>query len=224
MRCTVLVWLCSVATPVRADDSNKEVDQALVRVREHFAKGELAAAKDLLVATYARVPRADLLFALGQVEFNLGHYKEAIDYYERFLATNPGADEAALAHQAIGTARARVDQPTRRDPPSIPPPSRVRDWDAINTTLLAVGTAAVAIGSGVFVVGYRRGNDEPRGTLRTYDTRLERSLLYQRAGIAVATGGTLLVGLALARWRIHRIEVAPVTSTRTAGLTVGARW
>jgi tetratricopeptide (TPR) repeat protein len=228
LRGTILAWLCLIATPVHADDeTKKDVDEVLVRVREHFAKGELAAARDLLIATYAKVPRADLLFALGQVEFNLGHYKEAIDYYERFLATNPAADEAALAHQAIGTARARVDQPTRLvTPPPIqrPPPRHVRDWDWIDTTLLVVGGAALATGTGVFTVGYRRGNDQPTGTLRNYDKRLERAVLFQQTGIAIAAGGAVLAASALVRWRVHRIEVAPITSTRTAGLTVGGRW
>jgi hypothetical protein len=65
------------------------------------------------------------LFALGQVELNLGHFAKAIDYYERFIASEPGAEQTALAQQAIGAARAKLAEKPPVVAPPRPPPHRV---------------------------------------------------------------------------------------------------
>ena len=52
------------------------VDEHLAKVRELYDKGDFAHARDELVAAYQLEPRPALLFALGQVELNLGHFAE----------------------------------------------------------------------------------------------------------------------------------------------------
>jgi tetratricopeptide (TPR) repeat protein len=230
MRCALVVWLAiAVATPAFADDQPPvDVDAALVRIRAHFQNAEYEAAKQLLLSTYASSKRADLLFALGQAEYNLGHYAAAIDYYEQYLATGPAADAVALAHQAIGSARARLDAPIVKPlPPPVappPPPRRVRDWDGVNTAFVVAGSAITLAGGAWFAAGYRAGTDRS-GSLAQYDRRLDRSLRWQRGGVVVAAGGVALVAAALVRWRVRRIEIAPVVSASSgAGVTVGGAW
>nr|MBA2539065.1 tetratricopeptide repeat protein [Deltaproteobacteria bacterium] len=227
-----IAWLCVATATAFADgEPEVDVDAALVRVRAHFAKGEIEAAKQLLLATYASTKRADLLFALGQAEYNLGHYKQAIDYYEQFLASNPETDATSLAHQAIGSARARLDAPVvepRPPPPPSPrqPPQRARDWDGFNTALVIGGGAVAIAGGGLFAAGFRAGDDRS-GSLTDYDRRLERSLLAQRAGVAIAAGGVVLVGIGLLRWSVRRIEITPsppTSSAGTIGLAARGRW
>src|ERR1043166_6035326 len=106
------------ARPARADS----VDAHLARVRELYEKRDFARARDELLEAYKHEPRPELLFALGQVELNMGHFAQAIDYYERFIATNPGADQVALAQQAIGAARARIAEQPAVVAPRRPPP------------------------------------------------------------------------------------------------------
>jgi tetratricopeptide (TPR) repeat protein len=226
MRLLALLLAIACCAGVAAADPTHDVDAAMVRVREHFARGELAEAKALLIATYAHVPRPDLLFALGQVELNLGNYAAAIDYYERFLATRPSSEQAALAQQAIGAARARQEQPAARPlppPPPLPAPKLVRDWDRIDTVLAVTGGAIVVAGMGVAGYGYHVGRDRS-GTLADYDARVDRSRTLQRTGFAISAGGALVVGAALVRWGVHRVEVAPITGPETVGLAFGRRW
>lgn len=221
---TLLVLAC--ASGIAAADRKRDdrvVDDALVRVRGHLANDDLPAAKTLLLDTYAKHPRPDLLFALGQVELNLGNYAQAIDYYEQFLATNPSSDQAALAQQAIGAARGLADQPAPAPPPPPPPPRLEREWDGVNTALVVIGGTAALAGAGLAGYGYNLGRDGS-GTLSEYDARVDRSLTLQRAGIAISAGGALVIGAALVRWGVRRVEVAPVGGPEVVGLSVGHRW
>lgn len=235
----LVLLLALVAAPAAADQPVPEetVDVALARIREHITGGRLAEAKELLTVTYQRSGRAELLFALGQVEFNLGNYRDAIARYQAFLATNPPRAQMALANQAIGAARDRLDKPivapplAEKRPASVlrtpaGPPRLVRDWDAVDSVLAGLGGAGVVTGAVVFGIGYARGNDHS-GTLLDYDRRVVRSRTWQYAGIGISGAGAILVGIALARWRVHRVEVVPIqpaASGEAVGFAVGKRW
>src|SRR4051794_10734892 len=73
----VLAW----AVPAFADDPPALAALAapLAKARTLYAAGDFVHAREELLAAYALEPRPDLLFALGQAEFNLHHYREAID-------------------------------------------------------------------------------------------------------------------------------------------------
>src|SRR5262245_20483431 len=77
--------LAALLVATRADADT--VEQHLARVRQLYDKGDFVHARDELLEAYKHEPRPDLLFALGQVELNIGHYQRAIDYYEQFIAT-----------------------------------------------------------------------------------------------------------------------------------------
>ena len=103
-----LAVLLAVAGAARADEPPppgpaveppppSQVDVHLAKARDFMAARDFVHTRDELMVAYRLEPRAELLFALGQVEFNLGHYQDALDYYQRFAATNPTADQATLA-------------------------------------------------------------------------------------------------------------------------------
>ena len=201
------------------------VDQHLAQVRVLYDKGDFVHARDELLAAYALEPRPELLFALGQVEINLRNYPAAIDYYQRFIATGPAAEQVALAQQAIGAARARL-----ADKPAPPPPPRPqvpphRTWDVTDSAIAAAGSAAIAAGAGLLLYTHTL-TDDRTGTLHEYSDRLSRATITQWTGIASLAGGTIAVGAALLRWRLHFVggELRPAASATTAGATWVRPW
>nr|MBA3464263.1 hypothetical protein [Deltaproteobacteria bacterium] len=186
-----------------------------------------AEAKALLEVAYTASASPALLFALGQVSFNLGEFPQAIRYYEQFLATAPDAEQAALAQQAIGAARARIAAP----PPPAPPPPKVEKlelhpWSPLYTALLVVGGAAVVTGGAFIYHGHGLGKDET-GTQTNYERRLERSRIAQNRGLASAIGGGVAIAAAFVIWRVRtetRIVVTPSVGERAASLSLGGTW
>jgi tetratricopeptide (TPR) repeat protein len=212
-------WLAIAALLVATRAAADTVEDHLARVRQLYDKGDFARARDELLAAYQLEPRPDLLFALGQVELNIGHYEKAIDYYERFIATDPAPDQVALAQQAIGAARARRAEKA----PVAPPPHR--KWDTEDTVIAALGGTTLLVGVGLFVYGHRLAGDRS-GTLSDYNDRLSQAELTQWIGAGCVAAGALAVGAALLRWRLHLVdsEVQPIAAPRTAGLVWVRRW
>lgn len=219
-----LVGLALAVSALPASADPDPVETALAQVRAHFARGEFAAAKELLVRAYESSQRADLLFALGQAEFNLDNFEGAIGYYEQYLATNPDAERTALTQQALGAARARIAAPK---PPPPPPPPRLIErhrWIPEYTGLVVLGVAGVGLGTALLVHGHGLGDDES-GTLADYELRIERSRNEQIAGLACTLGGALALGGALVAWRVRtETVVAPRISERAVGIAIGGRW
>ena len=236
MRPALFVAACvALASPrAHADGPTDEHDldgppTIFERIRTLLADGRFVEARALLIQAYSLVPEPKILFALGQVEFNLTNFQAAIDYYQRFLDTNPEPREAALTQQAIGAARARLAAP----PPKViekeaPRPTYERDWDVWSTSLVAVGGATMIAGAVVSIHGYRMGREERPGERASlYRDRLDRSKRWQWTGLGVAGAGTLIVGAALVRFAVHRVEVAPISpgpSPGAVGLALEHRW
>lgn len=206
------------------------VDDHLARVRALYEQRDFIHARDELLAAYQLEPRPELLFALGQVEINLGHFAIAIDYYDRFLATQPAADQAALAEQAIGAARAGLAKlPPPPEPPPPPPvvprPPPQRRWDTTDTVIGASGVAGLAAGTGLVIYAVRNA-DNMRGTLAAYNQRISHVQIAEWVGGSCLAAGALAVGGALLRWRLHLVdvEVQPVVTSSAAGLAWIGRW
>jgi tetratricopeptide (TPR) repeat protein len=195
----------------------------LARGRALYDAGDFLRARDELLAAYRADPRAELLFALGQVELNLGHFAQAIDYYQRFLATNPAPEQAALAQQAIGAARARLAEKPAAPPPPRPPLHRM--WDDQDTGIAAIGSASVVAGT-VMLLYALHGIDNHGGTLSQYDARLSRATVAAWAGAGCLVTGAAVIGGALLRWRLHLVdaEVRPVVGPSTAGVSWVQPW
>ena len=219
-------WLVIAALLVAPRADAQTVDDHLARVRELYDKGDFVHARDELLAAYQLEPRPELLFALGQVELNIGHFEKAIDYYERFIASEPSAEQAALAEQAIGAARTRLaEKPAVVAPPrpSRPPPHRA--WDTEDTGLAALGGATLVVGAGLGVYGHRLAGDRS-GRLSEYNDRLSQAQVTQWIGAGCVAAGALAIGGAVLRWRLHLVEteLQPIAAPGTVGLAWSRQW
>ncbi len=224
VRTVYLLGVLALAAPaaaapeVPADTGGAALDQA----RAHFARGEFAAARDLLLAAYTSSHRADLLFALGQAEFNLENFVAAIDYYEQFLATNPDPERTALTQQALGAARARIAAPRPAPPPRTVERHR---WLPEYTGLVVLGAAGLVLGGSLLVHGHGLGRDDG-GSLSDYELRIKRSQSEQIAGLVSAIGGALAITSAVVAWRVRTetTVITPSLSERAVGVAIGGRW
>ena len=188
------------------------VEAHITAAHAAYVRGDYLHARDELLAAYALDPRPALLFALGQAEFNLGHYHAAIDYYERFTATDPAPDQVALAQQAIGAARIKLETPPpppphhdKPLPPLPPPPPPHREFDRLDRTMTLIGGIAALGGGGLIVTSVVMSRDSS-GTLHSYDRRVHDAVIVRDVGIASLAGGALVVGAALLRWRFHLVD------------------
>lgn len=215
-----LLLLCLVTAPALADD---EPDGPRVKcvdlMRKAYEAGDYETAKINAEKCYQLEPNPKLLFALGQIEFNLHHYKEALAYYEKFVATNPPADQMALVQQAIGAARAELDRPPPPPPPPPPQPAKPlppphRQWDTIDTALAVTGGVLLA-GSGYLFFETGHLADDRSGSLSAYSRRIDRAYLARNVGFGTAAGGAIALGAALIRWRFHLVESVTVEASPT---------
>jgi tetratricopeptide (TPR) repeat protein len=209
----IALVLCTLCASAGAGGPKNRMD----KIRELYKAEDYEGVRAELLAAYDESPEPELLFALGQVELNLGNYKSAISYYEKFIATSPADDQIALAQQAIGAARMRLAEPEREPPPvtplepigsvqptpdpdpkevTEPPPPRKR-WTVTHSGFVAFGGAAVLLGAGLLYYSHSLGNDRS-GTLSDYDRRLGQARTTKWTGIGIAAAGTLIIGVTLA--------------------------
>jgi tetratricopeptide (TPR) repeat protein len=222
-RALVFSFMCLSAI-ARADDADPDSRRGPCEdMRKAYNSGDYESARKSALDCYKLDPNPKLLFALAQIEFNLGHYQSAIDYYEKFKATNPPADQAALAEQGLGAARAELDRPpTPPTPPpkaTPPPPPPHRDFDGIDTALAITGTVALA-GSGVLFYEAGHLSQNRAGSLATYSQRIEHAVLVRDVGLTSAAGGALVLGAALLRWRLHLVETTVTVDASPTSATV----
>lgn len=202
------------ATTARADGD--AFQGHMDRATALYGAGDFATARVELLAAYELQPNADLLFALGQVEFNLKHYQAAIDYYERFMATNPDQDREALAQQAIGAARAEL----RRPPPPPPPPPPHREWDGLDTGFVVGGAALGAAGGALLYYAHHLGQDR-HGSLADYDARIDRARISQWSAAGAFVAGAALVTSGLLRYRFHFVETSIAITPQGGAVALG---
>jgi tetratricopeptide (TPR) repeat protein len=206
----ITLVIAAVASSAYADPRN---DARMEKIRKLYAKGDYEGVRSELLEAYDVAPAPALLFALGQVELNLGNYQAAIDYYDQFLRTSPAPDQAALAQQAIGAARMRLTQPVQDPPPMAPlepvqpqtklpeqperpeqplvPPKR---WTVTHTGFVAFGGAAMLLGAGLLYYSNSLGNDRS-GSLSDYDSRLTQARTTRLTGAGIAAAGALIIGV-----------------------------
>jgi tetratricopeptide (TPR) repeat protein len=207
----IALMIAAAASNARADERD---DARLEKIRNLYEKKDYEGVRTELLEAYDEAPKPALLFALGQVELNLGNYQAAIDYYNKFLATSPEPKQAALAQQAIGAARIRLSEPDKPPPdnttvepekpdikpdppepekPEEPPPSSKR-WTVTHTGFVVFGGAAVLLGAGLLYYSHSLGNDHS-GSLMDYDSRLSQARTTRLTGAGIAAAGTLIIGI-----------------------------
>ncbi|HTL36131.1 MAG TPA: tetratricopeptide repeat protein [Kofleriaceae bacterium] len=225
--CALLLVLATTHVARADEEPSGPRRPYLEELREAYARKDYEEARRILLMIYELEPRPQWLFALGQVELNLENYDAAIRYYEKFLESDPPADQAALAQQAIGAARIKLAQPEQQPPP--PPEVKhypPRSWHIEDTGLVALGGLALGVGTGLIIYSHQLGTDHS-GTLSQFDQRLDQARTMKWTGIGVASAGTLLVGVTILRWRL-RPDGGPIESVTAqlspTGITVAGRW
>ncbi len=198
---------------------------------EAFDRGDYAAALEALERAYATEPDPRFLFAEGSTLQRLGRHQDAIEAYERFLATGPERELAQKAYARIQECRAALEDPPPASPPApIAPapedpvagdtgptgpsgPTRdeePRPWskDPVGGVLLASGVALGTAGAVFIAVGARRRDEaDTRATEAGFRDALRSSNVLQGVGIGVAVGGGLLLtGAVLRYWKVSRVE------------------
>lgn len=201
-------------------------DEVMIKIRELYAAGDFAGVRRELLAAYEATQHPALLFALGQAEFNLKNWPAAIDYYEKFIATNPPEEQIALAQQGIGAARIEMQRPAPspvEPPPLVSPPPRVREWYASDTYWMIASGGAVVLGASAFAYGRHLGNDHG-GSLADYDERTDRADLLQWSGGVLAGAGLIAAGITLVRWRLRPHDEEVIITAKGRGVSVLWAW
>lgn len=211
-----LVLVLAAARGAHADDPSL-IDDHLAKARDFMAAHDFVHTRDELAVAYQLEPRPELLFALGQVEFNLGHFQAAVDYYQRFAATNPAPDQAALAQQAIGAARIELARPKPVAPAPPPPPHR--ELDVLDRSLAGFGGLAIVVGAASILYGQHVAENRD-GTLHDYDLRIKHATIAEWSGGAALGAGTIAVAIALIRWRVHLVETTIAVHPAQGGLAI----
>lgn len=223
-RARAIIAIAMVSAHASADDAPAPPDdEVMIKIRDLYAKGDLLGVRRELLAAFEATRHPSLLFALGQIEFNLRAWPAAIDFYERFIATNPPQEQIALAQQGIGAARIEMQRERDKPPPPPPPKPRRREWHRSDTIVVAAGGALVALGAGAFIYGRRLGNDHS-GTLAAYDERADRARLYQWSGSGLAAAGLIAAGVTVVRWRMRPDDGEVAVTATGAGASVMITW
>ncbi|MBP6835603.1 MAG: tetratricopeptide repeat protein [Deltaproteobacteria bacterium] len=89
-------------------DSRREFDALLRSAVQHYEAGQAREAIVELERAYAIRPLPRLLYNLGRAHERAGSFSTAVDYYNRFLQTNPDAQAGAIAREAMATAQRRA--------------------------------------------------------------------------------------------------------------------
>jgi tetratricopeptide (TPR) repeat protein len=214
----------AIAMNAYADDTPTPPDDAvMIKIRELYAKGDLLGVRRELAAAYEATHHPALLFALGQVEFNLRNWQAAIDYYEQFIATNPPQEQVSLATQGIGAARIEAQRERDKPPPAPPPEPRRRAWHRSDTVTVAIGGAAVVLGASAFAYGRRLGNDHS-GKLADYDDRTDRARIFQWSGGGLVAAGLVVAGVTIVRWRLRPDDGEVAVTANGTGAAVSITW
>ena len=218
-----------------ADSKSRAKAQAHIeRAEAAHAEGRFEEALSELTLAYALDPDPQLLFAIGQIHVKLGHCPEAITFYERFLATKPSREEAAVVRQAITTCKDAPPPPVERpkpDPPVPDPPKPepkpaprpvviettapwYKDW--VGNGLVAGGVVSTIAGAIMLRSALSARDDADReGTYQDYESAIEDArgkrtiaLVFTGAGLALAGAGVLRY--ALGDRKESRIVAAPM--------------
>lgn len=122
-----VLLLASQAGAVPRNTIKAHIDKA---TKAH-AEGKFDVALDELKAAYALEPKPELLFAIAQVYVKLDNCTEAIDHYEKFLATTKDAQSKQVVTQAIEACKTKLaaakpaPEPTP-EPTATPEPEPMR--------------------------------------------------------------------------------------------------
>lgn len=207
----ILVAASLALVPVaHANNPQKEAKALVAKAMKAHEAGDFPTALMNLQAAYEKDPQPELLYAIAQVHAKLLQCKEAIHYYEQFLATNPSEAAAKDTLEAIDVCKAQLppDPPpppppeSVKPPPPPPPPPPSLPWyrDAIGAGL--VGGGLIAAGAGVFVyVSARKDLDDAEAATdhAVYEDLVDGARSKRMLSVVLMGGGAALVAYGVTR-------------------------
>jgi hypothetical protein len=193
------------------------VESAAKTAFELAEAGKLDEARQLLDDAHARTGAPPLLFVRGTLEQSAGDCDAAVDFYRRYLATDPAETDAQAARDGIkqcgGQAVPAPPPPSSMLAPTpafapptttdAPPPAKRNDRIAIG--LLGSGAAATVAGGTLLGVGLGVASMADRSrTEADFGNRLDRGRALTIAGGVVLPIGTALLIAGAVRLAKHR--------------------
>ena len=135
--CPVYSGSCRVVSePIFLAQETIHNEDGLSKAREHYAlgnqffgRGKFIEARQEFQTAYDLSEKPRLLFNIAQCHKNLGEYKEAIDFFERYLKALPDADNKAEVEGDIEALRKKMELGEVELPPLVALPPRVDSDD-----------------------------------------------------------------------------------------------
>ena len=218
-----LVALPLVAFAGPKDEAKKHIAKAT----EAHQQGKYDLALTELEAAYKLDPQPDLLYAIGQVHVKLGRCPDAIASYEKFLATKPPGDVAALAQEAIDTCKAQTPAPEppppQPPPPQPPPPTPEPEGgkpfytDVIGDALVGAGVISSVLGVVFYTNAVGKLDEAEATTTYAEHEKLVGDARGQR-NLAIIFGAVGVVAIGVGVWHFmqyskeqSKVAIVPTT-------------
>ncbi|MBC8072279.1 MAG: hypothetical protein IAG13_28415 [Deltaproteobacteria bacterium] len=226
---TAALVLAIALAPGRAQaiPNDPEAKAHLERGNVLFQDGDFDGAAEEYRKGYEKQDDPAFLYTWAQAERRRGRCAAAVRLYQRYIATNPPDVSAEYAREGIlkcadelaadeamppGDERpSPAELPAEAPPPGAadqaPPrePAARNSWqrDPAAATLVAIGLAGVAAGTGLLVASaIERDKGESAANYGEFDERQQRTRNYQIAGGVVLGVGVGLLAGGIARWAV----------------------
>jgi tetratricopeptide (TPR) repeat protein len=210
MKAVTLVAALAIAPAIAVAKTPQQEAKALVaKAMKAHEKGDFATALQHLQAAFDKDPRPELLYAIAQVHAKLLQCKEAITFYEQFLATTPSEAAAKDTREAIEVCKAQLPpepppppppEPVRPPPPPPPPPELPWYRDAIGAGLVGGGVIVAAAGVFVYVSARKDLDDaEDASDHEAYTDLVDGARSKRVLSVVLIGGGAALLGYGVTR-------------------------
>jgi tetratricopeptide (TPR) repeat protein len=227
----VFAVVAAVALPAVVFAGPKEKAEAqkhIEKATQAHQGGKYDVALTELQAAYALDPQPDLLYAIGQVHVKLGKCDDAVASYEKFLATNPPAEPAAAATEAIETCKAQSPPPPPPEPtpppaPAPPPPPPAPEGkpfytDKIGSALVGGGIVSLVVGVVFYSSAVSTLDDaEAATTYAEHEKLVDDAHMKRNLGVVFGAVGLAAVGVGVWHYTQYRSEQAVTVTPTTSG-------
>ena len=189
-----------------------------------YNDGELTHAVELLERAHATYPEPVLLYNLARAHEDLGHFEQAVSYYEQYLEQQPDTRDRGAIERRLGTLRDQIaleerggteEQPTAAATPPADGPSPLPPW--------IVGAGAAALAGGVvvgLVASSRRSDAEDAPSHRAGDEALEDARTYATIANVLFVAGGVVAAVGLTWWIVD-VSGSDGEATDRAAIGIG---
>jgi len=227
-------WLCALLLATAcfaADSASREASKHFQRGVELYTDGDFRGALVEFRKAYVTWPRANVLYDIGQTEYQLMDYATALKTMERYLAeTGPNAAHRAEVESTVEVLRGRVGRIVLTT--DAPDCEVTVDEQPVGTTPVA-GSILVSVGSRRVTVAcagrpaVSRRVDLTAGELARLDIKLPPPTIAALRGAGASVGARAdrpptRTGMALG-WSVSAVLLAATIGVGTAALVEQSR-